>query len=140
MVDALNLLNSLEHYGLQHGSNDNNYLNAPEASSFNSGNNNSPGGFDIGSMDNWAQGASALSNIMGAYFGMKQYGLAKKGLNHQIGLDNANFNNQYTSLTNQLTDLRERRRLDSSTGNTGYDPKNFGSLDYQNLAANQRSI
>lgn len=77
------------------------------------GNNNKTGGGS--SLEGFANGAQGIGNLAMAYFGHQQNKLMEQGLNHQIGLDKANFENQATSLNNQYADqagYRARTRGD----------------------------
>lgn len=79
---------------------------------FAGGGNATPGGggfLDSLNLGNIGAGVGILGDILGAYTAMKQFGLAERGLNHQIGLDEANLGNQ-AKLGQQRLDLQSQLR------------------------------
>jgi hypothetical protein len=57
------------------------------------------GGFNFGGL---SQGIGAATDIIGALMSMKQLALGQESLDHQIGLDNANFANQTAVAQRQI--------------------------------------
>lgn len=58
------------------------------------------------------QGVGIGSDIIGALLGIKQFGLAQKGLKHGIALDKANLANSTALAQQQLNDRANRRAIE----------------------------
>lgn len=87
--------------------------------------------------DALGQIASFAGDLMGAFTGWKQLGLAKDAFLHQKGVDQANIANQIAALSSQMKDTNANRAYTAQI--EGKDP-NLLSADFTTLGGGKVSV